>query len=413
MTSTSDEFQFMVNESKFDIITLSKTWLKNDKHLLEYVSLPGYKFPYRNRDEKRGGCVGVYIKVCITYKIRNDIISLDDSLEHLWVKVKGKNKNSPYLAGDVYQPSSENAKKIEWIEKIDAVLSSIKSTWDGTIILAGDTSIDLLSSSTTRNMYEQTLHTYQLSCHITKPNRKGKKLIDHISSNISKNKILHSDVLPCATISDHGAPYIIVNIPTNKYEIRHKFIRNLEHFNLETYINDFKALPFATVYSFNETDDQLDTLNKLILSVIDKHAPLVKTKFTRPPAPWMKDIKINNLQRERDHWRYEAYKNPTDENWETYRESRNKIKKAIKEKKTQFYRKVLSSKNNKEIWKVIHRILNPNMNTLHSDPSALNVFFNKTAERLVGQNATTDDNILSHIDSLTSNHDSFKLQKVT
>ena len=146
---------------------------------------------------------------------------------------------------------------------------------------------------------------------------------------------------------------------------------------------------------------------------MDKHAPLVKTKFTRPPAPWIKDMKINNLQRERDHWRRGPHKNPTDENCGTYRESRNKIKKAIKEKKIQFYRKVFSSKNSKEIWKVIPPILNPNMNTLQADPSALNVFFNETVERLVGQNATTDDDILSHIDSLTSSHDSFKLQKVT
>ena len=53
--------QFIVNESKFDIITLSETWLKNDKYLLEYVNLPGSKFSYRNRDEKRGGGVGIYI----------------------------------------------------------------------------------------------------------------------------------------------------------------------------------------------------------------------------------------------------------------------------------------------------------------------------------------------------------------
>ena len=158
MTSTFDEFQFMVNKLKLDIITLSETWLKNDKHLLEYVNLPGYKFSYRNRDEKRGGGVGVYIKDCITYKIRNDIISIDGSLEHQWVEV----------IGIVYQPSSENAKKVEWTEKIDAVLSSIKSACDNTIILTGDTNIDLLSTSTTRDMYEQMLHTYQLSCHITK-----------------------------------------------------------------------------------------------------------------------------------------------------------------------------------------------------------------------------------------------------
>ena len=132
MTSTFVEFQFMVNESKF-AITLSETWwLKNDKHLFEYVSLPGYKFSYMNIDEKQGGGVGVYIKDYITYKIRNDIISLNDSLEHLWVELKGKNKKSPNLIV-VYQPP-ENAKKIEWSEIIDAVLSSIKSTWDSIII---------------------------------------------------------------------------------------------------------------------------------------------------------------------------------------------------------------------------------------------------------------------------------------
>ena len=159
------------------------------------------------------------------------------------------------MIGIVYQPSSENAKKIEWIEKNDIILSSIKSTCDSSIvILTGDTNIDLLSSSTTRDRCEQMLHMYQLSCHITKSTRKGKNLMDHISSNICKNKILHSNVLPCPTVSDHDAPYIIVNIPTNKYEIRYKFILNLKHF-------DLKTLPFATVYSFNETDDQLDTLN--------------------------------------------------------------------------------------------------------------------------------------------------------
>ena len=250
MTSTFDKFQFIVNESKFDIITLSETWLRNDKHLLEYVNLPGYKFSHRNRDEKRGGGVGAYIKDCITYKIRTDIISLHGSLEHLWVEVKGKNKKSPCLIGVVYQSSSGNTKKIEWIEKIGAVLSSIKSTWDSGIILTGDTNIDLLSSSTNPDMYEQILHTYQLSCHITKPARKGKKLIDHISSSNCKKKIFHSDVLPCPTISDHDAPYVIVNLPTNKYEIRYKFIRNLKLFDLETFITDFKTLRFATVYVF-------------------------------------------------------------------------------------------------------------------------------------------------------------------
>ena len=88
-----------------------------------------------------------------------------------------------------------------------------------------------------------------------------------------------------------------------------------------------------------------------------------------------------------------------------------KSKKAIKEKKTQFYRNVLSSKGSKEIWKVINRILNPNMSTLQADPYALNEFFNKMAERLVEKNATSHDVVLSDIDLLTSSHGSYKIQK--
>ena len=45
------------------------------------------------------------------------------------------------------------------------------------------------------------------------------------------------------------------------------------------------------------------------------------------------------------------------------------------------------------------------MSTLQADPSALSEFFNKTAEGLAMQNATTDDIILSHIYSLTSSHE--------
>ena len=52
VVSTFNEFQFMIHETKFDIITLSETWVKNQKHFLEYVNLPGYKLSYRHRNKK-------------------------------------------------------------------------------------------------------------------------------------------------------------------------------------------------------------------------------------------------------------------------------------------------------------------------------------------------------------------------
>ena len=81
MSSTSDEFQFMINQTSFDVITLSQTRLKNDKCLLEYVRLPGYEFACQNRDEKRAGGVGIYIRDKMEFKVLNDISKLENQLK--------------------------------------------------------------------------------------------------------------------------------------------------------------------------------------------------------------------------------------------------------------------------------------------------------------------------------------------
>ena len=104
-------------------------------------------------------------------------------------------------------------------------------------------------------------------------------------------------------------------------------------FNIEKYIQAFKALPISLVYSFEDPNDQLDTLNKLILNAINKHLPLMKTKFTRPPAPWMKDFEINKLQREKDHWRHETDSKQTPQSWEKFRAIRNKSKRLSTRKR--------------------------------------------------------------------------------
>ena len=58
----------------------------------------------------------------------------------------------------------------------------------------------------------------------------------------------------------------------------------MKHFNIKDYKDDFKTLPLFLVYSFEDPNEQLDTLNILILECIERHAPLVKIRFTHPPA---------------------------------------------------------------------------------------------------------------------------------
>ena len=71
----------------------------------------------------------------------------------------------------------------------------------------------------------------------------------------------------------------------------------MKNFNVKESYTDFPILPFSTIYSFDDPKDQLAMVNTLILDSINRYAPLKRTKFTRPPAPWMKKLVIMALQK--------------------------------------------------------------------------------------------------------------------
>ena len=62
---------------------------------------------YKNRNERRGGDVVLYIKDSIEYKVGHDLNKTEKCMEHLWIKCKGKNCNKSYLVAALYQPCSD------------------------------------------------------------------------------------------------------------------------------------------------------------------------------------------------------------------------------------------------------------------------------------------------------------------
>ena len=182
---------------------------------------------------------------------------------------------------------------------------------------------------------------------------------------------------------------------------------NLKNFELKKYVQNFKVLPISLINSFDDPNDQLDTLNKLILKRINEHAPLMKSKFRGPTAPWMKDFEIIKLQKERGHWSHEAHSKHTPQSWEKFGAIRNKIKNLINE--TGFHKKVFQWKNKNDIWKFIHRVLSLNPKTLKKDPEKLDELFDKTAEQLVGKRKTDNATLRLYINSLRDKSNSFKL----
>ena len=123
LSSTLDEFDVMLNKFEFDIF--------------------GYNLQYANGDNKWGGGVGVYIKEIFTYTEPKDI-NLDKSTEHYWLEVSGLNKNSSYLVGIFYQPSSIEHEKREWLDHFEEIIALASLKWNGVTIVTGDFNIDLI-----------------------------------------------------------------------------------------------------------------------------------------------------------------------------------------------------------------------------------------------------------------------------
>ena len=102
--------------------------------------------------------------------------------------------------------------------------------------------------------------------------------------------------------------------------------------------------------------------------------------------------------------------------WNDFRNVRNKLKTKIKSTKSNFYRKALSSKTSSEVWKVAHKIFNPNGKRIRINPNELNKYFSTTSKRLTGRN-NADLNVLKYIISNMSpssvNKPSFKLRYVS
>ena len=137
MVSSFPEFECMVSTYNFDMYCLSETWLSDNQHLLDHVQIPGYSMFYQNRSNKRGGGVGVYLKESMKCKVRNDITKLDDQLEHLWIEIQGKNRHSNVLVGVLYQPNFDNESVILWMDRFEAVLHQVMSSWEGLLVITG------------------------------------------------------------------------------------------------------------------------------------------------------------------------------------------------------------------------------------------------------------------------------------
>ena len=151
--------------------------------MLDYVKIDGYEVKFRNREHTRGGSVGLYFRSDIKCKLRNDIVSTNTEIEHFWLEVTLRNKNSNLLLCIFYQPNFDNLAKSIWLNNFDDILSYTCSRWNNAIVICGDMNFDLSKpDEPIQKRYLSILSSQNLNQHVKKPTRKT-AILDHVITN--------------------------------------------------------------------------------------------------------------------------------------------------------------------------------------------------------------------------------------
>ena len=105
-----------------------------------------------------------------------------------------------------------------------------------------------------------------------------------------------------------------------------------------------------------DSKDKLDIFH-VLTECIDRHAPIKRIKCTRPPAPWLKSLDIQQRISECNRKRYLAHLTQKISDWTVYRAVRNKLKHGLRTTKKKFVTSALTDKRPRNIWRFIHLVL--------------------------------------------------------
>lgn len=364
-------FTQLVNDT-YDIICVTETWLKNEIPS-DLISLPGYTFYRKDRQNRVGGGVGVYARSNFQCNIV-DVNINNLNFEYLFLEVTFGVYRLAVIT--IYRPPQ--TKQSELVNFVDEIAPQILVNYDYSII-TGDLNIDMLKP----NLLFSTLHDFGFHQLINEPTRVASTsttCLDPIFVNstavVSKSGTIDSD------ISDHNrVPFCILNIKTNKNKHIFISIRDYKNLDLHDFENDLNNINWNNIFYIENINDKVRFLESNIVFLFNKHAPLKTIRVSKPPAPWLTDnLKLIYKQRDKAVVRYKRDK--TLNNWSHYKELRNFALASTRREKAAYIEKLERDKVSKKLWQGLRNLNIKNSSNDNAklpptlcDPNAINDYF--------------------------------------
>ena len=207
-----------ISQNKFDVLTLSETWLNSSITDLE-LEIPGYDLYRIDRNTKPGGEVGVYALQTYKVKVLDDISNISDSgLHQLWIKnLQVRNLKSIVICA-MYRPPDTPLTGFDTYLTPSLITASLRNK---PIYILGDGNCDMLKPDC-RGAIALTnfCNSFNLSQLVSRPTRVTKTTESLIDVIITSNpqQVIETNVMP-SSISDHDLPYVVLRIKKERRKL--------------------------------------------------------------------------------------------------------------------------------------------------------------------------------------------------
>ena len=409
-----DEIMWITLSSNIDVLCLTETWLNETTSNAE-ILFDGYTLLRKDRIDKGGGGVAIYIKQSLQFIERPNIIS-DNMLEMLWAEIILKDSKDNFLVSCLYRPP--NAPPIYYNAIIDSL--QLACNEDKPFMVLGDLNINYqLDENLHSNhiyMMEQLFSLTQLITDPTRVTNHSSTLIDVILTTCP-SKHLTSGVYE-SNLSDHYMVYTEVNILPEKRPHKEVRFRNYNHFNTESFLHECHMLheelfidSKSSHLKYQTPSDKLEFLwNKwknTFVQLSDKHAPFKITRMKQRQNKWITPDILQEIYK-RDHLHKKAVKSSVSnrENtfWLEYRKQRNHVTKIINKAKLDYYTDITDAYKTKprKFWKEIKAVIPSKSTEALNDisPDAFNEFFANIGKKVADTLPSSDEYTCPLQDSL-------------
>ena len=378
-----------VVENDIDILAVTETWLKpsDDDHTIEELCPNGYIFKHISRGDTRGGGVGVLSKKAL--KLTQVLTRHFTSFEMIRFNLACPSKASLEIIL-IYRPPPSTANGLSpslFLNEFSTLLETLVIS-TGQLLMVGDFNIHVDNKSDTLSAkFLDLLDSFNLQQHVNIATHTSKHTLDLIITRKEENFIDNFSVKDPA-ISDHMALHCSLAFEKPKHEKKVILYRKLKNIDYEKFCADILESGILTS-SISNPSDAIDNYDKILNTVLNRHAPLKQRVITvRPNSEWYStEISIQKAIRRKLERRWRSSRLAVDR--EIYVNQCYHVNTMIYEAKMNYYSAIIHDHqlNQKQLFKTVSKILHskpsPKFPTCDSTDQLVNSFADYFCDKIV------------------------------